>query len=59
MSIKRVWREFGAPCTFSDRSADKIKDGIIDCPAYDEKAFDLKRMELDRSIQVFEHCVCN
>ena len=59
MSVKRVRREFGAACSFSDRSADKIKDGVIDCPAYDEKTFDLKRMELDRGTQVFEYYVCN
>ena len=52
VSVKRIRREFGAPCTFSDRNADKIKDGIIECPAYDERAFDLKRMELDRGTQV-------
>jgi len=54
MSVKRIRREFGAACTLSDRQADKIKDGIIDCPAYEEKSFDLKRMELDRGIQVFD-----
>ena len=53
MSVKRIRREFGAACTLSDRQADKLKDGIIDCPAYEEKSFDLKRMELDRGIQVF------
>jgi len=51
LSVKRIRREFGVPCTFADRNADKTKD-IIDCPAYEEKAFDLKRMELDRGIQV-------
>lgn len=59
MSVKRIRREFGAACTFSDRNADKIKDGIIDCPAYEEKSFDLKRMELDRGIQVFAYFVSN
>lgn len=52
MSVKRIRREFGASCMFSDRNADKIKDGIIDCPAYEEKSFDVKRMELDRGTQV-------
>jgi len=52
VSVKRIRREFGAPYTFSDRNADKFKDGIIDCPAYDEKSFDLKRMELDKGTQV-------
>jgi len=59
VSVKRIRREFGASCTFSDRNADKIKDGMIDCPAYEEKAFDLKRMELDRGTQVFECLVYN
>ena len=52
VSVKRIRREFGASFSFSDRNADKIKDGVIDCPAYDEKSFDLKRMELDRGTQV-------
>lgn len=52
VSVKRIRREFGAVCTFSDRNVDKVKDGIIDCPPYEEKSFDLKRMELDRGVQV-------
>jgi len=58
VSVKRIRREFGAACKFSDRNADKTKDGIIDCPAYEEKSFDLKRMELERGIQVFGK-LCN
>lgn len=58
VSVKRIRREFGAACKFADRNADKTKDGIIDCPAYEEKSFDLKRMELERGIQVFGK-ICN
>lgn len=53
VSVKRIRREFGASCTFTDRNADKVKDGIIDCPASEEKSVDMKRMELDRGTQVF------
>lgn len=52
MSVQRVRREFGAPVTFADRNAGDVKDGYIECAPYEDKAFDLKRMELDKGIQV-------
>jgi hypothetical protein len=52
MSAQRVRREFGAPVSFSDRNAGDVKDGYIECAPYEDKAFDLKRMELDKGTQV-------
>ena len=55
MSVKRVRSEFGAPVSFSDRNAGDVKDGYIECAPYQDKAFDLQRMELDKGIQVIRH----
>lgn len=55
VSVKRVRREFGAPYKFKDRNVADAKDGCIDCTSFDDRAFDLKKMELDKSIQV-THC---
>lgn len=52
VSVKRVRREFGAPYKFKDRNVADAKDGCIDCTSFDDRAFDLKKMELDKSIQV-------
>jgi len=52
VSVKRVRSEFGAPVSFSDRNAGDVKDGFIECTPYEDKAFDLQRMELDKGIQV-------
>lgn len=52
MSVQRVRREFGAPVSFSDRNSGDVKDGYIECTPYEDKTFDLKRMELDKGIQV-------
>lgn len=51
VSVKRVRREFGAPYKFKDRNVADAKDGCIDCTSFDDRAFDLKKMELDKSIQ--------
>ena len=50
--MKRVRREFGAPYKFKDRNVADAKDGCIDCTSFDDRTFDLKKIELDKSIQV-------
>lgn len=45
-------REFGAPYKFKDRNVADAKDGCIDCTSFDDRTFDLKKIELDKSIQV-------
>jgi hypothetical protein len=52
MTVKRKRREFGAPINFSDRNVADAKDGFIDCVAYEDRSFDLKRIELDKATQV-------
>lgn len=52
MSIRRVRREFGAPVSFSDRNVSDAKDGYVECLPFEDTTFDLKRLELDKSIQV-------
>jgi hypothetical protein len=54
--VKRIRRDFGAPVSFMDRNANEVKDGFIECGSYEDKAYDLQRMELDKGIQVT--CVC-
>ena len=58
ISVERVRREFGAPVKFVDRNAADVKDGFVECRPSDEKSFDLKRIELDKGVQVslvFDH----
>lgn len=50
MSVKRVRREFGVSYKFKDRNVVDVKDGCIDCTFFDDRVFDLKKMELDKSI---------
>ena len=50
-TIQRIRREFGAPTNFSDRGPDDVKDGYIECVAYEDKSFNIKKMELDSSVQ--------
>ena len=52
MSIKRVRREFGAPCKFTDRNLADSKDAYIECTSYNDKSFDMRKIELDTAIQV-------
>ena len=52
MTVKRKRREFGAPCNFSDRNVGDAKDAFVECNSYEDRSFDLKRIELDKSIQV-------
>ncbi|KXJ19255.1 WD repeat-containing protein 63 [Exaiptasia diaphana] len=49
--ISRLRREFGAPYNFTTRSASDAKDGIIECPSYDEETPSFQRKELEKGIQ--------
>ncbi|XP_022087919.1 WD repeat-containing protein 63-like isoform X2 [Acanthaster planci] len=51
MTIQRVRREFGAPVTFTDRNADDVKDGYIECSSYEDKSYNVKKVEMDYGIQ--------
>ncbi|XP_072024061.1 dynein axonemal intermediate chain 3-like isoform X2 [Amphiura filiformis] len=50
-TIQRIRREFGAPVKFSDHGPDDIKDGYIECVSFEDKSFNIKKMELDTSTQ--------
>ncbi|VTJ79370.1 Hypothetical predicted protein [Marmota monax] len=45
--ISRKRNQFGAPVTFSDQNASSTKDAYIDCTAYPDKNFTLKKLEKD------------
>ncbi|XP_038048584.1 dynein intermediate chain 3, axonemal-like isoform X2 [Patiria miniata] len=51
MTIQRVRREFGTPITFTDRNADDVKDGYIECASYEDKSFNVKKVEMDYGVQ--------
>ena len=51
-SAKRLRRDFGAPCSFSDRNVADAKDGYIECVPYEDKTFDLTKSELEKGVQV-------
>ncbi|XP_077882756.1 dynein axonemal intermediate chain 3 isoform X2 [Ictidomys tridecemlineatus] len=50
--ISRKRNQFGAPVTFSDQNASSTKDAYIDCTAYPDKNFTLKKLEKDIGMQV-------
>ena len=50
-TIRRIRRDFGGPVNFSDRGPDDVKDGYIECAAYEDKSFNVKKVELDLAIQ--------
>ncbi|KAK2157176.1 hypothetical protein LSH36_196g03010 [Paralvinella palmiformis] len=51
MCIQRKRSEFGAPCKFTDRNVADAKDAYIECTAYEDKTFELRKLELDKDIQ--------
>ena len=57
ISVKRVRREFGAMVDFVDRNAVENKDCYVECLPYEDKAYDLKKMELDIGSQVTSYPV--
>ena len=53
MTIKRVRRQFGTPIAFEDRNVeDHVKQAYLECSPFEDKTFDLKRLELNKAIQV-------
>ena len=52
MTVRRVRKDFGVPVTFKDRNVNDAKDGLIDCVAYEDKTFELQKLELDKGTQV-------
>uniref|UniRef100_A0A8D2ALA2 Dynein axonemal intermediate chain 3 n=1 Tax=Sciurus vulgaris TaxID=55149 RepID=A0A8D2ALA2_SCIVU len=53
--ISRKRNQFGAPITFSDQNASSAKDAYIECTAYPDKNFTLKKLEKDIGMQVIPH----
>lgn len=51
VSVKRMRKHFGAPVTFGDRNSIDGKQGFIECLSYEDKNFDLKKMELTTATQ--------
>ncbi|KAL5022553.1 hypothetical protein ScPMuIL_001708 [Solemya velum] len=51
VSVKRIRKEFGAPCNFEDRNAGDPKAGYVECQPYEDRTFDLKKVELDKGVQ--------
>ncbi|XP_071984574.1 dynein axonemal intermediate chain 3 [Engystomops pustulosus] len=50
--ISRIHREFGSPVAFSDYNASDVKDGYMECAAYQDKRFNIKPKERDSGTQV-------
>ncbi|KAK6180530.1 hypothetical protein SNE40_012670 [Patella caerulea] len=51
ISFRRKRSEFGAPISFSDRNVADAKDGFVECVSYEDRNYDLNRMELDKGTQ--------
>jgi cytochrome c peroxidase len=51
VTVRRLRKEFGAPVKFSDRNVGGAKDAYIECTAYEDKTFDLNKIELDKATQ--------
>jgi len=52
----RIRKEFGSPCSFTDRNADASKTGslsssYVSCNSYNDNNFSIKRLELERAVQ--------
>ena len=52
VSVKRLRKYFGAPCSFTNRNSGETKQSVIECLPYEDRGFDLKRVELDHGTQV-------
>nr|KAG5698305.1 hypothetical protein BaRGS_017007 [Batillaria attramentaria] len=51
VSVKRLRKYFGAPVSFGDRNSSDGKQGFIECVSYEDKNFDLKKLELTTATQ--------
>ncbi|XP_055486751.1 dynein axonemal intermediate chain 3 [Leucoraja erinacea] len=49
--ISRVRRMFGAPVRFADRNDAEMKDSYVECASYQDKSFNIKKLERDIGIQ--------
>ncbi|XP_030851872.1 WD repeat-containing protein 63 isoform X1 [Strongylocentrotus purpuratus] len=58
-TVQRVRRDFGAPTKFSDRGPDDVKDGYIECTSFEDKSYNLKKVELDISVQAIPTYIDN
>lgn len=61
VTVKRVRKEFGTPIEFTDRNVGDAKDAYIECTSYEDKTFDLNKIELDKGTQAipeFEDTSC-
>lgn len=52
IQVQKIRREFGAPVKFADRNVSDAKDGYIECTSYEDKMFDVTRIEVEKGIQV-------
>ena len=52
ITVQRTRRNFGAPIEFKDRNVADAKDSYMQCDSYEDRTFDLKRMELTTGTQV-------
>ncbi|NXO55864.1 WDR63 protein, partial [Aramus guarauna] len=50
--ISRVRRKFGAPITFTDKNASRVKDSYVECTSYQDKNFSIKMLEKDVGVQM-------
>lgn len=58
-TVQRVRRDFGAPTKFSDRGPDDVKDGYIECTSFEDKSYNLKKVELDIAVQAIPTYIDN
>ena len=54
IQVQRTRKHFGAPIEFQDRNVADAKDCYVECQKFDDKTFDLKRVELTKGVQVRE-----
>ncbi|KAH9523462.1 WD repeat-containing protein 63 [Bulinus truncatus] len=57
VSVKRIRREFGAPAIFEDRNVSDVKDGSVDCNSFEDRSFEVTRVELEKGTQAIHEVV--
>ncbi|XP_002740173.1 dynein axonemal intermediate chain 3-like [Saccoglossus kowalevskii] len=58
-TVTRVRRDFGVHATFTDRNAGDAKDGFIECTSYEDKSFNIKKVEIDSGTQAIPTLIEN
>ena len=53
MTIKRVRRDYGTPYKFDDRNVAEAKGAYQECVSYEDKQFDMRKIELETATQVY------